>query len=51
MKEHISTYLYLRNRGKIAEESVGRSTLTLTLKNGSTVRIPMSRKIRKAVVR
>lgn len=51
MREHLETYTYLRYRGKIAEESVGRSTLTLTLKNGATVRIPMSRKIRKAVVR
>jgi len=51
MKEHISTYLYLRNRGKIEEESVGRAHLVLKLKNGATVRMPISRQIRKAVVR
>jgi hypothetical protein len=50
-KEHISTYIYLRNRGKIAEEIVSRTLLVLKLKNGSTVRMPITRQIRKAVIR
>jgi hypothetical protein len=50
-KDHIATYLYLRNRGRIAEEIVSRTLLVLKLKNGSTVRIPITRQIRKAVVR
>jgi hypothetical protein len=50
-KEHIATYIYLRNRGKIAEEIVSRALLVLKLKNGSTVRMPITRQIRKAVIR
>lgn len=51
MKEHTSTYIYLRNRGQIAEEIISRTLLVLKLKNGSTVRMPMSRQLRKAVVK
>jgi len=51
MKEHISTYLHLRNRGQISEEVISRTLLVLKLKNGATVRMPISRQIRKAVVR
>ena len=50
-KEHIATYIYLRNRGQIAEEIVSRTLLVLKLKNGSTVRMPITRQIRKAVIR
>lgn len=50
-KEYIRTYIYLRNRGQIAEEVVSRTLLVLKLKNGSTVRIPITRQIRKAVIR
>jgi hypothetical protein len=51
MNEHIATYIHLRNRGKIAEEVIGRDLLTLKLKNGTTVRIPMSGTIKKVVAR
>ena len=50
-KDHIATYIYLRNRGQIAEEIVSRTLLVLKLKNGSTVRMPITRQIRKAVIR
>ena len=51
MKEHIQTYIHLRNRGQIEEEVINRVTLTLRLKNGATVRMPISRKLRKCVNR
>ena len=51
MKEHISTYIYLRNRGQIEEEVISRTHLVLKLKNGATVKMPITRQIRKAVVR
>lgn len=51
MSEHIQTYIHLRNRGQIAEEIINRTLLVLKLKNGATVRMPMSRKLRKCVNR
>lgn len=51
MNEHIQTYIHLRNRGQIEEEIINRTLLVLKLKNGATVRMPISLEIRKAVVK
>lgn len=51
MKNPLKTYTTLRAAGLIVEEIISREFLTLKLKNGKAVRLPISLEIRKAVVK